>query len=144
MVYRSTAVVGGSGLAVAVTTGRHTEAGQIQALVGTAETPQTPMQRQLGVLGGQLVLLSCAVCGAVLLIGMLRGHGFLQMLRSSIALAVAAVPEGLPTVGTTALALGIEKMRRQQVLVRRLRAVETLAAVDVIAFDKTGTLTENR
>jgi len=144
MVYRSTAVVGGSGLAVAVATGRRTEAGEIQALVGTAETPQTPMQRQLDVLGRQLVLLSLTVCGAVLALGLLRGRGFASMLKSAVALAVAAIPEGLPTVGTAALALGIEKMRRQEVLVRRLRAVETLAAVDVIAFDKTGTLTENR
>ncbi len=144
MVYRSSSVVGGSGLAATVATGQRTEAGEIQALLGTAETPQTPMQRQLGVLGGQLVLLSGTICGAMLLMGMLRGHSFLQMLKSSVALAVAAIPEGLPTVGTTVLALGIDKMRRQQVLVRRLRAVETLASVDVIAFDKTGTLTENR
>jgi Ca2+-transporting ATPase len=144
MVFRSTAVVGGSGLAVAVATGPRSEAGQIQALVGVTGTPQTPMQRQLGTLGGQLVLLSGAVCGAVFLIGLLRGQSFLQMLKSAIALAVAAIPEGLPTVGTTALALGIEQMRRRHVLVRRLGAVETLAAVDVIAFDKTGTLTENR
>jgi Ca2+-transporting ATPase len=144
MVYRSSAVVGGSGLAVAVATGPRTEVGHIQALVGATGTPETPIQRQLDVLGGQLVLLSCGICGVVFLIGLLRGHAFLQILKSSIALAVAAIPEGLPTVGTTALALGIEEMRRRQVLVRRLHAVETLAAVDVIAFDKTGTLTENR
>jgi Ca2+-transporting ATPase len=144
MVYSGTAVVGGGGLAVAVATGTNTEAGRIQRLVGEAQAPQTPMQRQLGTLGRQLVLLSAAVCALVFLLGLLRGRGFLEMLKSSIALAVAAIPEGLPTVATTALALGIEEMRRHRVLVRRLDAIETLAAVDVIGFDKTGTLTENR
>ncbi|HEX7969367.1 MAG TPA: HAD-IC family P-type ATPase, partial [Stellaceae bacterium] len=144
MVYRSTAVVGGSGLAVAVATGSQTEVGHIQALVGEAQAPETPMQRQLRTLGYQLVWLSGAICGAVFAVGLLRGQGFLRMLKSSIALAVAAVPEGLPTMATTALALGIEEMRRQQILVRRLDAIETLASVSVVGFDKTGTLTENR
>jgi Ca2+-transporting ATPase len=143
MVYRGSTVVGGSGLAAAVATGRRTEQGRIQLLVGTARAPETPMQRQLATLGRQLVGLSVAVCGVVFVIGLVRGRGFLQMLKSSIALAVAAIPEGLPTVATTALALGIEDMRRHQVLVRRLDAIETLAAVNVIGFDKTGTLTEN-
>jgi P-type Ca2+ transporter type 2C len=144
MVYRGTTVVEGSGLAVAVATGRRTEAGQIQILAGEARAPETPMQRQLNALGRQLVVACGAVCSAVFLIGLLRGHDFLQMLKGALALAVAAVPEGLPTVATTVLAIGIVQMRRQQVLVRRLDAIETLAAVDVIGFDKTGTLTQNR
>lgn len=144
MVYRGSTVVGGNGLAVTVATGPRTEQGRIQLLVDTAQVPETPMQRQLATLGRQLVGLSVAICGAVFLIGLLRGQGFLPMLKSSIALAVAAIPEGLPTVATTALALAIEDMRRHQVLVRRLDAIETLAAVNVIGFDKTGTLTENR
>ncbi|HZB92673.1 MAG TPA: HAD-IC family P-type ATPase [Stellaceae bacterium] len=144
MVYSGTAVVGGSGVAVAVATGANTEAGRIQRLVGEAQAPETPMQRQLRLLGRQLVLLSGAVCAVVFGIGLLRGQGLVAMLKSSIALAVAALPEGLPTVATTALALGIEKMRHHRVLVRRLDAIETLASVDVIGFDKTGTLTENR
>jgi Ca2+-transporting ATPase len=144
MVYRGSTVVGGSGIAVVIATGRHTEAGRIQSLVGAAQPPETPMQRQLDTLGRQLALLSVVTCGTVFLIGLLRGQGFLHMLKSSIALAVAAVPEGLPTVATTALAFGVEEMRRRHVLVRRLDAIETLAAVDVIGFDKTGTLTENR
>src|SRR5262249_19149138 len=74
----------------------------------------------------------------------LRGHGMLQTVKSALALAVAAVPEGLPTVATTVLAIGVTQMRHRRVLVRRLDAIETLAAVDVIAFDKTGTLTQNR
>ncbi len=144
MVYRGTTVVGGAGTAVVVATGGRTEAGHIQLLVGEARAPETPMQRQLDALGGQLVLVSSAVCAAVFIIGLLRGSGFLAMLKAAIALAVAAVPEGLPTLATTALAIGVEQMRRREVLVRRLDAIETLAAVNVIAFDKTGTLTQNQ
>lgn len=144
MVYRGTAVTGGSGTAVVVATGGRTEMGHIQALVGQEGAPQTPMQRQLDALGAQLVWASLAACGAVVGVGALRGLAVAQLLRSGISLAVAAIPEGLPTVATTTLALGIEDMRRRQVLVRRLDAVETLASVNVACFDKTGTLTENR
>jgi len=144
MVYMGTAVTGGSGLAVVVSTGRYTEIGTIQSLVGETRPPETPMQRQLSILGNQMVLLSLGICGAMFLIGLIRGHAWLQMLKSSISLAVAAVPEGLPTVATTTLALGIRTMSRHKVLVRRLDAVETLGAVQVICLDKTGTLTLNR
>lgn len=144
MVYMGTVVTGGSGLAVVVSTGRYTEIGTIQSLVGETRPPETPMQRQLSILGNQMVLLSLGICGAMFLIGLVRGYGWLQMLKSSISLAVAAVPEGLPTVATTTLALGIRTMSRHKVLVRRLDAVETLGAVQVICLDKTGTLTLNR
>lgn len=144
MAYRETLVTGGSGLGVVVATGAATEIGRIQTLVGTARPPETPMQRQLGQLGRQLVLLSGAVCGLVLVAGVARGYGWLRMLRTAASLAVAAVPEGLPTVATTTLALGIRRMRGQHVIVRRLEAVETLGAARVICLDKTGTLTRNR
>ncbi|SFH39862.1 Ca2+-transporting ATPase [Nitrosospira sp. Nsp14] len=144
MVYKGTAITGGSGLAVVVGTGRYTEIGVIQALVGETRPPETPMQKQLDVLGNQMVLLSGGICGMMFLIGLARGYGWLQMLKTSISLAVAAVPEGLPTVATTTLALGIRNMRRRHVLVRHLDAVETLGAMQVICLDKTGTLTLNR
>ena len=144
MVYKGTAITGGSGLAVVVGTGRYTEIGVIQALVGETRPPETPMQRQLDVLGNQMVLLAGGICGIMFLIGLARGYGWLQMLKTSISLAVAAVPEGLPTVATTTLALGIRNMRRRHVLVRHLDAVETLGAMQVICLDKTGTLTLNR
>lgn len=144
MVYMGTAVTGGSALAVVVATGRGTELGLIQALVGETRPPETPMQRHLDRLGNQLVWISLAICGGVFAIGLLRGYGFLPMLRAAISLAVAAVPEGLPTVATTTLALGIRDMRRHRVLIRHLDAVETLGAVQVICLDKTGTLTVNR
>jgi P-type Ca2+ transporter type 2C len=144
MVYMGTVVTGGSGLAMVVATGAATELGMIQALVGQARPPETPMQRQLDRLGTQMVWLSGGICMLVFGIGLLRGYGFLQMLRAAVSLAVAAVPEGLPTVATTTLSLGIRSMRRHNVLVRRLDAVETLGSVQVICLDKTGTLTINR
>ncbi|MBO0733524.1 MAG: cation-transporting P-type ATPase [Methylocapsa sp.] len=144
LVYRGTIVTGGNGLAVVVATGADTEIGRVQALIGTANAPATPMQRQLKRLGRQLVGIAGGACGLVFLVGFLRGFGILQTLKSAVVLAVAAVPEGLPTLATTTLALGIERMRRHKVLVRRLGAIETLAAVRVICLDKTGTLTLNR
>ncbi|HET9147049.1 MAG TPA: HAD-IC family P-type ATPase [Acetobacteraceae bacterium] len=144
MVYRGTAVTAGSGRAVVVETGSRTEAGRIQRLVGGEGRPPTPMQRQLDLLGRQLVWASLAACGAVMGLGGLRGIALFQLFRSAISLAVAAIPEGLPMVATTTLALGIEDMRKRGVLVRRLDAVEALASVDVICFDKTGTLTLNQ
>jgi Ca2+-transporting ATPase len=144
MVYMGTLVTGGQGLALVVATGRFTEIGQIQLLVGESQTPETPMERQLNTMGTQLVLISGAVCGLVFVIGLLRGYGVLQMLKSSISLAVAAVPEGLPTVATTTLGLGLRRMRKYNVLIRHLEAVETLGSVQTICMDKTGTLTLNR
>ncbi len=144
MVYMGTAVTGGSAVAVVVATGAATELGLIQALVGATRPPETPMQRQLDRLGNQLVWVSLAICGGIFLVGLARGYGFLPMLRAAISLAVAAVPEGLPTVATTTLALGLRDMRRKHVLIRRLSAVETLGSVQVICLDKTGTLTQNR
>ena len=144
MVYRGTAVTGGSGTAIAVATGPATEIGRIQRLLAGATTPETPMQRQLSEVGRQLVWLGLAACAAVFGVGVLRGFGWLAVFRSAVSLAVAAIPEALPTVATTTLALGIEDMRRRNVLARRLDAVETLASVGVFCFDKTGTLTLNR
>ncbi len=142
--YRGAIVTGGSGRAIVVATGAATEIGQVQDLIGGASAPETPLQRQLGRLGRQLTWIAGGACAVVLAIGLLRGYGGLATVKNAIALAVAAVPEGLPTLATTTLALGIEEMRRRHVLVRRLEAVETLASVRVVCLDKTGTLTLNR
>ena len=144
MVYMGTLVTGGQGLAVVVATGGFTEVGRLQALVGEAKSPETPMERQLDQLGDQLVLISGAACALVFGIGLLRGYGFLLMFKTAISLAVAAVPEGLPAVATTTLALGIRNMKRHHVLIRQLNAVETLGCIQTICFDKTGTITMNR
>ncbi|PMB36764.1 ATPase [Fischerella thermalis CCMEE 5319] len=144
MVYKGTLVTGGQGLAVVVATAKFTEMGKIQQLVGEATTTETPLTRQLNEVGSQLVAIGMGICGLVFGIGVLRGYGLLQMLQSSISLAVAAVPEGLPTIATTTLALGIQDMRQRNVLVRSLSAVEALGSVQTICLDKTGTITENR
>ncbi|MHC1743900.1 MAG: HAD-IC family P-type ATPase [Syntrophobacteraceae bacterium] len=144
MVYMGTLVTGGQGLAVVVATGGFTEVGRLQALVGEATAPETPMGRQLDRLGDQLVLISGVACALVFGIGLLRGYGFLVMFKTAISLAVAAVPEGLPAVATTTLALGIRNMKRHHVLIRQLDAVEALGCIQTICFDKTGTITQNR
>jgi len=144
MVYMGTMVTGGDGQAIVVATGRYTEIGKIQDLVGMAKTPVTPMQKQIDDMGTQLALLSSGICVLVFAVGLLRGRPLAEMLMSAISLAVAAVPEGLPTVATTTLALGIKEMKRQKVLIRQLPAVENLGSVQVICLDKTGTLTLNQ
>ncbi len=144
MVHMGTVVTGGSGLAVVTATGQYTEIGQIQALVGEVASPETPMQRQLDQMGTQLAAASAGICVLVFGIGIVRGMGWMRMLNSSISLAVAAVPEGLPAVATTTLALGIREMQRRRVLIRQLPAVESLGAVQVLCLDKTGTLTMNQ
>ncbi len=143
-VFRGTAVTGGQGLAIVTGTGAATEIGHIHGLLGSVRPPETPIQRQLGEVGRELVIVNGIICAGVLALGLLRGQGLVPMLRSAIALAVAAIPEGLPAVATTTLALGVQDMRRRHVLVRKLEAVETLGAVQVVGLDKTGTLTENR
>ncbi|MBT8429076.1 MAG: heavy metal translocating P-type ATPase, partial [Gammaproteobacteria bacterium] len=144
MAYMGTHVTGGSGEGIVIATAEATELGQIQTMVGEAEAPQTPMERQLENLGTQMVYISAGVCVVVAGIGILRGFGWLEMLKSGVSLAVAAVPEGLPAVATTTLAMGIGNMRKHNVSVRHLDAVETLGSVQVFCMDKTGTLTMNR
>jgi Ca2+-transporting ATPase len=144
MIYRGTFVTGGSATALVVATGRATQVGQLQQMVGEVERPETPMQKQLRDLGERTMIIAGAVCGGVFLLGLVRGQAMGTMIRTAVSLAVAAVPEGLPTVAITTLALGIRKMKSHHVLVRRLDAIETLGAVQVLCFDKTGTITESR
>ena len=143
MVFRGTVVTGGAGRAVVTATGPETELGRIQLLLGSEDQPATPLQRQLDLLGRQLVFGSVAACGLFAAIGLIRGFGLLSLLKTVTSLAVAAVPEGLPTLATTTLALAIQDLRRRRIIIRRLSAVEGLAAIDVACFDKTGTLTLN-
>ncbi|NMF81861.1 cation-transporting P-type ATPase [Nodosilinea sp. P-1105] len=143
LVFKGTLVTRGVGQAIVVATGTDTEIGQIQALVNSTDTLDTPLQQQLGRVSGQLVLLCSGVCAGIFAVGALRGYGLLHTLKIAISLAVAAVPEGLPAVATTTLALGIQAMRRHKILIRALNAVETLGAVQVVCLDKTGTITAN-
>src|SRR5262245_4612416 len=144
MVYAGTVVAEGTGEAIVTATGRRTELGRIRALVSEAEAPRTPLERQLDETGRHLALASLGLSGALFVIGVLRGLPPLVTFRTAASLAVAAVPEGLPTVATTTLALGMRRMFERRMLVRRLNSVESLGATTVICVDKTGTVTENR
>ncbi len=144
MVYRGTFVTGGNALAIVVATSHRTELGKVQALLSTTQKPEIPLEGQLRVLGTQLVYIASLACGGVFLQGLLRGYKPLPMVKTSLSLAVAAIPEGLPTLATTMLALGVRNMRGLNVLVRHLGAVEALGAVNTICLDKTGTLTLNK
>ena len=144
MVYAGTVVAEGTAEAIVTATGRQTELGRIRALVSEATAPRTPLERQLDDTGRQLALASIGLSGALFAIGVLRGLPPLVTFRTAASLAVAAVPEGLPTVATTTLALGMRRMFERRMLVRRLNSVESLGATTVICVDKTGTVTENR
>lgn len=144
MAYRGTSVAMGHGVGIVVGTGGNTEVGQIEMLAGVAERPKTPMQHQLDALGKTLIVTSSAMCLAIFGIGLLRGVNRLSMFKTAMSLAIAAVPEGLPAVATTALARGLYRMRKHDVLIRHLQAVETMGAVHTICLDKTGTLTLNQ
>ncbi len=143
LLHMGTVVTGGSAEAVVVETGSRTELGQVQALVDTTRPPETPLERQLQQLGTQLGILSGVICAGIFVLGVVRGQPRLEMLNSAISLAVAAVPEGLPAVATTTLAMGIREMNRRDVAVRKIEAVETLGSLQVLCLDKTGTLTRN-
>ncbi len=143
MVYRGTIVTSGTGLAVVTATGRSTEIGKIQSLLDHAEVIETPLQKQLHELSQRMVSISGLLGLGVFTAGILRGFEFLEMLNLGISVMIAAVPEGLPTVATTTLTNSAKRLRKRNVVVRRLDAVETLGAIQVICLDKTGTLTLN-
>ena len=132
------------GIGVVVATGMATELGLTARLVIEAEPDISPLERKLAQLTRQLVKATLIVTALIAVAGMATGRTFVLMIEASIALAVAAIPEGLPIVTTMALARGMWRMARRNVVVERLAAVETLGATTVICTDKTGTLTENR
>ncbi|HEX6308476.1 MAG TPA: HAD-IC family P-type ATPase [Longimicrobiales bacterium] len=140
-IYMSTAIVAGSGKAVVAATGMHTEVGRIGGLVSTIREERTPLERRLDALGRRLVWVTLAVGIIVVGVGVWRGEPLGRMIETGIALAIAAVPEGLPAVSTIALAIGVARMARRHALVRRLPAVEALGSATMVCTDKTGTLT---
>lgn len=144
MAYRGTAVTRGAGRGLVISTGMATELGAIARLTESAEGELSPLEQRLDRLGGQLIWATLAVTTLVGLLGVMAGHDVVQMIKTATALAVAAIPEGLPIVATLALARGMWRMARRNVLIKSLSAVETLGATTVIFTDKTGTLTENR
>jgi Ca2+-transporting ATPase len=134
----------GSGIGVVVATGLATELGRVSQLVEEAEPGSAPLERKLARLSAQLVLATLALTAVIGGLGLTTGRDTFLIIQATIALAVAAIPEGLPIVATLALARGMWRMARQNALIERLTAVETLGATTVILTDKTGTLTENR
>ena len=144
MVYMGTAVNYGRAVAVVVETGMRTQLGRIAELIQSVEDERTPLQKRMGQLGRSLAFASLGIVAIVFVMGLLRGENISEMFITSIAMAVAAIPEGLPAVVTISLALGAQRMLRRQALIRKLPAVETLGSVTTICSDKTGTLTENR
>jgi Ca2+-transporting ATPase len=144
MLFKGTAVTTGSAVAVVVGTGHDTELGKISRLVAEAESMVTPLEKRLDALGRRLVWLVLVLGVFIAVGGILAGRETWLAIEVAIALAVAAIPEGLPVVATIALARGMWRMARRNALISRLSAVETLGATSVILTDKTGTLTENR
>jgi Ca2+-transporting ATPase len=144
MVYSSTVVTYGKGTAVVTETGMETELGKIAHMVQTMGQEQTPLQEQLDKVGKLLVYGCFAIVGAVFGLGLWRGVPPVEMFLTSVSLAVAAIPEGLPAVVTIALALGVRRMVQRNALIRKLPSVETLGAATVICTDKTGTLTQSQ
>jgi Ca2+-transporting ATPase len=144
MLFKGTAITRGSGRAVVVGTGVNTELGRISTLVKEAEPEESPLEKRLDALAQRLVWIVLALAAALAIVGVMTGQNVLLAIEVAIALAVAAIPEGLPIVATIALARGMWRMARRNALIARLSAVETLGATSVILTDKTGTLTENR
>ncbi|MDC0834020.1 Cation-transporting ATPase [Geitlerinema sp. FC II] len=144
ILFRGTALTRGSGEGVVVATGTNTELGRISELTASAEEEITPLEKRLDKLGRSLIWLTLAISALVAVAGIIGGKDLLLTIETAIALAVAAVPEGLPIVATVALARGMWRMAKRNALINRLSAVETLGATNIICTDKTGTLTENR
>jgi Ca2+-transporting ATPase len=144
MVHMGTIVSGGMGQAIVTAVGEATALGAIRTLAQEAEAPRTRLQIELDGLGKRLAIGATALCAGVVVAGLLRGRAAGPLLRSAVALGVAAIPEGLPAVATSLLASGIRSMQKRNVFARSLDAIENLGAVDTVCLDKTGTLTENR
>ena len=144
MAFASCSVTYGRGRGIVVATGTDSEMGKIAAMIESVPEMKTPMQVRLDQLGRVLAIVSLVVCGIIFIIGLCYGRPLMEMFMTAVSLAVAAIPEGLPAVSTIVLALGVQKLAKQNAIVRNLPSVETLGSTTVICSDKTGTLTQNR
>ena len=144
MAFSSTNVTYGRAVGVVTSTGMNTEVGKIANMLANTEEVKTPLQENQDALGKWLTIMILVIAVIIFLVGMLRGNEWTHMLLTAIAIAVAAIPEGLPAISTIILALGTQKMAQRNAIVRKLPAVETLGGVEIICSDKTGTLTLNQ
>jgi len=144
MLFSTGIVTYGRARAVVVETGMNTQVGRIAGMLTGEESGPTPLQARLAQIGRTLGLLALVICVLIFVIGYFLGNGLFEMFKTSVALAVAAIPEGLPAVVTIVLAVGVQRMVKKNAIIRRLPAVETLGSAAVICSDKTGTLTQNR
>lgn len=144
MVFFGTTATYGRGKGIVVATGMKTEIGKIAGALGAIPPEKTPLQQNLTVLGKTLGTAIMAICGVVFVLGLLRREPPFEMFLTSVSLAVAAIPEGLPAVVTIVLAIGVKRMASRNAIMRKLAAVETLGCTTVICSDKTGTLTQNQ
>ncbi len=144
MVYATTLVAAGQGTGVVVATGDNTEVGRISHLIAEAEQLKTPLTRKIAAFSKLLLYVIIGLAAVTALVGILRGQSAFDMFMAAVALAVGAIPEGLPAAVTITLAIGVSRMARRRAIIRKLPAVETLGSTTVICSDKTGTLTENQ
>ena len=144
MAYATTIVVNGHGEAVVTETGMNTKVGKIAGMIIEDEAPETPIQKKLGE-GGKILAIACIIiCVLIFIIGIFNKIPIVEMFMTSVGLAVAAIPEGLPAIVTIMLSIGVTKMAKRNSIIRKLPAVETLGSSTVICSDKTGTLTQNK
>jgi Ca2+-transporting ATPase len=144
MVYMGTIVTYGRGLFVVTETGMDTEMGKIAKMLDNEDKVKTPLQIKLEQLGKYLGTGALIICAIIFIIGVMEKRPVFDMFMTSVSLAVAAIPEGLPAIVTITLALGVQKMIKRNAIIRKLPAVETLGSANVICSDKTGTLTQNK
>lgn len=144
MAFMSTLATYGRGVGVVVGTGMNTEIGKIAKMIEQEENDETPLQKKLSELGKILGFLAIGICILIFIISFFQGRDLLEMFLTSISLAVAAIPEGLPAIVAIVLALGVQRMVKKNAIIRKLPAVETLGSVSIICSDKTGTLTQNK
>lgn len=144
MVFSSTIVVNGHGEAIVTETGMNTKVGEIANMIIQDEDNETPIQKKLGEVGKTLGIACLIICTAIFVIGLFKKISPIEMFMTSVGLAVAAIPEGLPAIVTIMLSIGVTKMAKKKSIIRKLPAVETLGGAKVICSDKTGTLTQNK
>lgn len=144
MAFMATIVVNGHGKAIVTETGMNTKVGKIANMIIEDDAPETPIQRKLSQVGKILGIVCLAICVIIFAIGLIKDIEPMEMFMTSVGLAVAAIPEGLPAIVTIMLSIGVTKMAKNNSIIRKLPAVETLGSSKVICSDKTGTLTQNK